>query len=137
MMIRKALLGLGVATIALIAIADEIDKSKIPAVSGKKDVSYEKDIKPIFDKSCVKCHSGERPKARLRLDTHENILAGRRGEKVLEAGKSADSVLVHGVSYLGEEEHWMPPPKNKDNIARLTAEEVGLIRAWIDQGAKH
>jgi len=30
----------------------------------------------------------------------------------------------------------MPPPKNKAHIQPLTAEQVGLIRAWIDQGAK-
>jgi hypothetical protein len=30
----------------------------------------------------------------------------------------------------------MPPPKNKGNIPPLTPEQIGLIRAWIDQGAK-
>ena len=30
----------------------------------------------------------------------------------------------------------MPPPDNKDRIPPLTPEQIGLIRAWIDQGAK-
>jgi len=31
---------------------------------------------------------------------------------------------------------WMPPPHNKAGIKDLTPEQIGLIRAWIDQGAK-
>jgi uncharacterized membrane protein len=37
---------------------------------------------------------------------------------------------------VGDEDDFMPPPNNKANIAQLTKEQVALIRAWIDQGAK-
>ena len=122
---------------ALAALADEVDTSKLPPPSDKKDLTFDKDIKPIFENSCVKCHSGEKPKARLRLDTLENVLAGTPKEKVLKPGNSADSILVHNIARIGEDEdEWMPPPKNRANIGPLTPEEIGLIRAWIDQGAK-
>jgi uncharacterized membrane protein len=114
----------------------KIDKTKLPPASDKKGVTYAADIKPILDKSCVKCHGGEKPKAKLRLDSLEGVLKGGDNGKILEAGKSADSPVVHSISYLGEEDYFMPPKGNKAGIAQLTKEEVGLIRAWIDQGAK-
>jgi hypothetical protein len=45
-------------------------------------------------------------------------------------------MLIHNVAHLGDEEEWMPPPNNKLKIKPLTKDEIGLVRAWIDQGAK-
>jgi hypothetical protein len=44
--------------------------------------------------------------------------------------------LIHNIAHVGNEDEWMPPPDNKNKIKPLTNEEIGLIRAWIDQGAK-
>jgi len=114
----------------------KVDTSKLPPASDKKGVTYATDIKPIFDKSCVKCHGAERPKAKLRLDSLKGALKGSSDGKVIEPGKSAESILVHNVARLSEEDYWMPPPDNKAKIPPLTSEQIGLIRAWIDQGAK-
>jgi hypothetical protein len=113
-----------------------VDVSKIPAASNKKGVTFAADIKPIFDKSCVKCHGAEKQKAKLRLDSLEAALKGGADGKVIEVGNSAGSILVHNVAHVGEEDMFMPPPDNKDKIPPLTKDQVGLIRAWIDQGAK-
>jgi hypothetical protein len=45
-------------------------------------------------------------------------------------------MLVQNVAHVGDEDMWMPPPDNKDKIPALTKDQIGLIRAWIDQGAK-
>ncbi len=113
-----------------------VDVSKIPPPSDKKDVTYATDIKPIFDKSCVKCHGAEKPKARLRLDSLAATLKGSENGKVLEPGDGAKSLLVQNIAFVGDPDLYMPPPKNKANIGPLTKEQIGLIRAWIDQGAK-
>ena len=113
-----------------------VDISKIPPPSDKQGVTFEKDIKPIFQKSCIKCHGPEKQKAKLRLDTLQAALKGGEDGKVIEVGKSAESVLVHNVAHVGDEDEYMPPPDNKDKIPPLTKEQIGLIRAWIDQGAK-
>jgi len=113
-----------------------VDTSKLPPASDQKGVTYAKDIKPVFDKSCVKCHGAEKPKAKLRLDTLEGALKGSENGKVIEPGKSADSILVHNVAHIGNEDDFMPPPDNKAKIPPLTKDQIGLIRAWIDQGAK-
>jgi hypothetical protein len=113
-----------------------VDISKIPPASGKTGVTYATDIKPIFDKSCVRCHGAEKPKARLRLDGLETALKGGEDGKVILSGNSADSKLVHCVAHAGKPDGFMPPPRNKAGIPPLTKEQIGLIRAWIDQGAK-
>ena len=113
----------------------KIDASKLPPVSTKQGVAYAADIKPIFEKSCTKCHGAEKQKGKLRLDSLEAALKGGQDGKVIEPGKSAESVLVANVAHLGDEDDYMPPPDNKDKIPPLTKEQIGLIRAWIDQGA--
>jgi hypothetical protein len=119
-----------------LAAADKVDVSKIPPPADQKNVTFATQIKPIFEKSCVKCHGPEKQKAKLRLDTLEASLKGGSNGKVIVPGKSAESILVHNVAHVGDEDSFMPPPDNKDKIPPLNKEQIGLIRAWIDQGAK-
>jgi uncharacterized membrane protein len=124
-------------TLAGSALNGRADESKLPPAASKTGVTFAADIKPIFEKSCVKCHGDEKPKAGLKLTSLEATLKGTKEGKVLEPGHSAKSELVLAVAYATEdEEEWMPPKGNKAKIAPLTKEEIGLIRAWIDQGAK-
>src|SRR5262249_25618518 len=115
---------------------DKPDLSKLPPASTKSGVTYATDIQPIFEKSCVKCHSGEKPKSKLKLDSLEGALKGGGHGKVIVPGKSTESKLVLAVAHVGDEDDFMPPPDNKAHIPPLTPAQVGLIRAWIDQGAK-
>jgi mono/diheme cytochrome c family protein len=114
----------------------KVDLSKLPPVASKKDVTYAGDVQPIFEKSCVRCHGADKPKAKLRMDSLAGILKGGEDGKVVQPGNSAASLLVHNIAHVGDPEQYMPPPKNKAGIQPLTAEQIGLIRAWIDQGAK-
>ena len=127
----------------LIAFGDEkekgkvqVDVSKIPPAANVKDVTYDKDIRPVFEKSCVKCHGAEKPKGKLQLTSLPAILKGGEDGKVIEPGNSAGSLLVHNIAHVGDPDDYMPPPRNKAGIGPLTTEQIGLIRAWIDQGAK-
>lgn len=122
----------------LAAKADEkkLDPSKLPPAAGQSGVTYEKDIKPIFDKSCVKCHGAEKQKSKLRLDSLQAAIKGGENGPDIIAGKSDKSPLVYFVAHVGDEDDFMPPPEEKSKVKPLTKEQVGLIRAWIDQGAK-
>ena len=113
-----------------------VDLSKIPPASGKSGVTYATDIKPILEKSCTKCHDGEKPKAKLRLDSLAGVLKGGEDGKVVQPGNGAASMLVANIAHAGDPDDYMPPPRNKAGIGPLTKEQIGLIRAWIDQGAK-
>lgn len=185
----------GVVT-SLSAKAAPIDWSKLPPAAKTENVTFEKDIAPIFKESCVRCHGADRPKAQLRLDTLEGVLKGTKMGAVLKAGDSANSLLVKSVSQLDPETAMPPKPRARRGpgggdgprgtnapamrerpdgppagdgqpphlaggegerppggaqgtnangqrprgfgppAKPLTAEQVGLIRAWIDQGAK-
>ena len=113
------------------------DTAQLPPASTKAGLTYATDIKPIFEASCVKCHSGNKPKAHLKLDTLENALKGSKDGKVITPGNSANSLMIKCVAHTtSDHDSWMPPAHNKANIGPLTADQIGLIRAWIDQGAK-
>lgn len=124
------LIAVGMAASAL--AADKVDTSKLPPAAKKDGVTFASDIKPIFEKSCVKCHGPEKQKGKLRLDTLEATLKGSEDGAILTKGKSAESSLVHSVARLVEDDA-MPPEGKGDP---LTKEQIGLVRAWIDQGAK-
>lgn len=109
---------------------------ELPPASDKKDVTFAADIQPIFEKSCINCHGAEKQKAKLRLDSLEATLKGGEDGKVIEVGNSAKSSLVLSVAHVGDPDHFMPKAPKGKKVEPLTAEQVGLIRAWIDRGAK-
>ena len=117
-----------------LAIAAYADDATLPPASTKTGVTYDTDIKPIFDTSCVKCHdSTKKPKAGLALDSLAGTLKGSKDGTVVTPGNSAKSDLVLAVAHVGDPDSFMPKGRN---AKPLTADQVGLIRAWIDQGAK-
>ncbi len=140
LMKNLTLAGIGVSlSLSLLAAAaadkkeKQLDLSKLPPPSAAKNVTYDKDIKPIFQKSCFKCHGAEKQKGKLRIDSLPAALKGGQDGKVIEPGNSATSLLVHNISHIGDEDDWMPPTDKGDPLSK---EQIGLIRAWIDQGAK-
>lgn len=120
--------------------ADKVDTTKLPPASDKKDLTFDKDIKPILEKSCLKCHGAEKPKADYRVDSKDAFIKGgetaeEKKQPVVVAGKSADSTVVHVVADLIEDAE-MPPLDKREKYPALTKEQIGVLRAWIDQGAK-
>jgi hypothetical protein len=120
--------------VAALAADLKVDLSKLPPPSEETGLSYLKDIKPILEKSCFKCHDAEKHKGKLRLDNLEAVLKGGAGGKVIEPGNSAQSMLIRKIAHLAAAKNdWMPP---QGKPGALSKEQVSLIRAWIDQGAK-
>ena len=114
----------------------EPDISKLPPAAKKADLTYDKDIKPLLEKACIKCHGAEKPKSKYRVDSRESMIKGGESEEAaIIPGKSEKSPLIHYVSDLVEDME-MPPTEKRDKYPKLTAEQIGILRAWIDQGAK-
>ncbi|SRR6266511_984026 len=113
-----------------------VDVGKLPPAAKKDGLTYEKDIKPLLEKACLKCHGPEKPKSKYRVDSREAMIkGGESGDAAIIPGNSANSPLVHYVSDLVEDME-MPPTDKRDKYPPLTKDQIGLIRAWIDQGAK-
>ncbi|MEO5804696.1 MAG: c-type cytochrome domain-containing protein, partial [Verrucomicrobiota bacterium] len=110
--------------------ASEVDVSKLPPPA-KIPIDFVRDIQPIFETSCLRCHGPEKPKSRFRLDNREAGLKGGETGVAIFPGDSAKSPLIHYVAGLVEDMQ-MPPLGKGDP---LTPEQIGLLRAWIDQGA--
>jgi len=128
----------GILTWALAAVAADKkpDISKLPPPSTKAGLTWDKDIKSFIETSCGKCHGGDKPKSKYRVDTKANFIkGGESDEKAVVAGKSTESLVVLYSSDLVEDME-MPPTDKRDKYPPLTKEQIGLLRAWIDQGAK-
>jgi hypothetical protein len=169
----KAIVGMVVMGVAAVAVGAGPDVSKLPPASGKKGVTFAKDILPMFQQaSCLKCHGDQRPKGELTLKTLDGVLKGGKDGQVVIPGKSAESALVIAVAQLDEETAMPPKRKGRGGpggrggpdgngggqpgrgpggpgvrggprgpgggppARPLTPQQVGLIRAWIDQGAR-
>ena len=124
---------------ALALQAEDVKVSKLPPAAAKQGVTFDGDIKAIFETACFKCHGPdvEKPKGKFRADTKANVLKdGGEGPSVTP-GDLAKSPLIAMVARITEDEElYMPPTDNKAKIPPLTKEQVGLVRAWIEQGAK-
>src|SRR5690348_5823335 len=89
----------------------KLDASKLPPASTTQGVTYEKDIKSIFQNSCVKCHGGERHKGGLRLDSREAVLKGGEDGKMVIPNASAKSPLVFAIAQVNND--IAMPPKHR------------------------
>ena len=117
-------------------LAAEPDITKLPKPSEKKAIDYAKEIKPLFEASCIKCHGPEKPKGKYRLDSRDAMIKGGESEKpAVVVGKSDQSPLIHYVADLVEDME-MPPKDKREKYPGLKPEQIALLRAWIDQGAK-
>ena len=119
-----------------VGFAADPDISKLPPPAAKKGVTYDKDIKAMVEKSCLQCHTGEKPKAKYRMDTREDFIkGGDSGDPAVVPGKSEKSLVVLYAAGLVEDME-MPPTDKREKYPAWTKEQIALVRAWIDQGAK-
>ncbi|MDP7048531.1 MAG: DUF1553 domain-containing protein [Verrucomicrobiota bacterium] len=102
-------------------------KGKLPPAADHK-VSFSKEIYPLLEQSCTKCHGKGKAKGGFSLETREQLLAGGDAGVSVVVGNSAGSYLVDLVSGI-DPDNVMPQKGSK-----FTPEQVGLVRAWIDQG---
>lgn len=101
---------------------------------GGVTVDFDKQVLPILKANCLACHNRTSSKGDLLLETPADILKGGESGPAAVAGKAAESLLFKLSTH--ESKPRMPPRENKVNARDLTPEELGIVAAWIDQGAK-
>ena len=100
----------------------------------QRAVNFATDVRPLLQEHCVACHGPDKQKSGYRLDSREAaVKGGDSGDAAILPGKSADSPLIQFVAGLDADK--LMPPKKSDK-PRLTAEQIGVLRAWIDHGAE-
>ncbi len=93
-----------------------------------KTTTYYGDVEPIVKERCIGCHAGDRPKARLNLESLEAFLEGGRKGPALVPGKPDESLVY--LLIAGEKKPIMPPKKE----GPLSAEQIAVFKAWIVGG---
>ena len=97
--------------------------------ASKTAVDFNRDIEPILQTQCVKCHGGDNAQARLRLDSEAGILKGGVSGRSIVPGHSSDSLLVKRLMGLAD------APRMPMGGDPLPPDKIELIRAWIDRGS--
>ncbi len=96
-----------------------------------KAVAYTDIIQPLLENKCYQCHSAEKQKGKLRMDTKEFLLKGGEDGQIFLAGNAAGSDLIRRA-LLPENDDEHMPPKGK---TQLTEDEIALLHWWIQNGA--
>ena len=95
-----------------------------------QEVDFVREVRPLLEKRCYACHDAKKQRGGLRLDRRADALKGGDAHApAILPGKSAASPLFKAVAGLDPE--LVMPPKGPP----LPAEEVAILRRWIDAGA--
>ena len=124
---KTALSALLISSLPLLSLTSIAQSQRPPETTAAVD--YDKDVKPLLAQNCYSCHGAEVQQSGLRLDLRQNALRGGDYGPVIVAGKSGESKLIRRL-VDGDGGMQMPPS------GALLPEEIGILRAWIDQGAE-
>ncbi len=98
--------------------------------AAESKVDFVKDIQPILQQNCVKCHGPEKQKGKMRLDSREAALKGGKTGPAFVANDAAKSEMVRRISLPKTDDDFMPTEGEP-----LPKVQIDLIKEWINQGA--
>ncbi len=119
---------------AVLNAAALADPTPIVEPSGTEPVDYAAQVRPILERNCLACHNTTKAESDLVLENPSGMQQGGASGPAIVPGNGAQSMLL-AVAALESEPH-MPPEENSVGAKRLTSEELGLLKRWIDQGAQ-
>jgi hypothetical protein len=93
-------------------------------------------VEKIVNSYCINCHTTEKKKGKLIMESYEALMKGgesaKDGKQVVVPGKSAESLMVTLAALPADDDMHMPP----DGKPQPSAKELAVIKWWIDAGAK-
>jgi hypothetical protein len=107
---------------------------EIEAIALDRPVDFTIDVLPILKQSCIACHHGPDAESALVLEDAAAILAGGDSGPAVDLKNPAGSLLLRVAAKL--EKPFMPPRNNKVGAPPLTPQQLGMLKLWIEQGAK-
>lgn len=109
--------------------------TSLVACSNETVVSFNQDVKPIFENNCFPCHQGGGEgelASGLNLETYEGLMRGTKFGPVIKSGQNFASTLQLLIEHKASETINMPKGKHP-----LTKGETKVIGKWIDQGTRN
>ena len=96
---------------------------------GAASVDFAHEVVPILRKHCSECHTGDKKKGGLSMNTRASLLEGGENGAVISAGQTQKSKLLDAI--VSADPDVRMPPKGD----RLSPAEVATLRNWVEQGA--
>lgn len=101
-----------------------------PLARAGEAIDFRKEIEPILQKHCVRCHGPEKKKSGLVLTSRKDALApADSGLAAIVPGDAKRSELLRRVLTTDKNER-MPPTGD-----RLSKAEIDRLQKWVEQGA--
>ena len=97
-----------------------------------QEPDFKKDIAPVLEASCVKCHNDKKAKGKLNMANKEAFMKGGGDGKIVEPGKPDDSKMIKSIMLPADDDDAMPP---QDKAPRPTAAQIDALKKWIAAGA--
>ncbi len=102
---------------------------------GEKEVSFKADIQPILAKNCLECHAtggAGAEKSGLLMSSYDDLMKGTRFGAIVKPGDGLTSALIMLVE--GRVDPSIRMPHHKEPLSK---NQIALLRAWVEQGAKN
>lgn len=115
---------LGIASLTALVSAQPPAASRPP---GPPD--YARDVVPILEANCLRCHNSSKVEGGLLLESHEDLMRGGDTGPPLVPGRPDESPLILQIESRAKPK--MPPKKD------LAPEEIAVLRAWVADGAPY
>jgi hypothetical protein len=107
----------------------------VPLPHDVRQVDFAQHIKPLLERSCLACHSGEKPRALFRVDSRDALLkGGASGAAAVVTGHSEKSLLIEYVSGRVPESE-MPPMTKRNRFPALSGDELALPTPSASSGS--
>src|SRR5262249_18978604 len=124
---RRRALALAVAVGLVVPAALLVHHARTPDTK----VGFNRDIRPIFNRSCIGCHGGVRGAGDCSVQFREDaLMPAKSGRLAIVPGSPDESELIRRINLPAENGEHMP----KRGTA-LTAAEKSLFTRWIEEGA--
>lgn len=120
--------------LGMAALSHAAEAIPISAVARATPVDFEEEVYPFLKDNCIACHNKTTTKAGLNMETPDLMLKGGDSGPSIVRGDGTGSLLIEAAAHTGDSP--MPPKSNKVGAVNLTSEQIGLLKLWIDQGAK-
>ena len=88
---------------------------------------FDKQVRPILEKRCIKCHGGEKVEGKLNFATRDLMLKGGASGKIIDWENHEKSLLLVAVNYT-DFEYEMPP------TGKLPQKEIDTLTKWVKSG---
>lgn len=106
---------------------------KAPDRREQGPVSYAGEVAGILGDKCAGCHGSALTESKLNMEEVAGMLKGGKHGPAIVPGKADESLLFRMAAHRVDP---VMPPKDKPGNSPLTPEELGILKLWIDAGAR-